>query len=70
MPDGQDMAEAIVKAGYAVNYDDGRRLGWCRYRRWIVIARNHNRQCKFHLLTPVTRRWMLHAHTNNNATTA
>jgi hypothetical protein len=26
MPDGQDMADAIVKAGYAVNYDGGRRL--------------------------------------------
>jgi micrococcal nuclease len=33
MPDGQDIAEAIVKAGYAVNYAGGRRLGWCRYGR-------------------------------------
>lgn len=33
LPDGQDIAEAIVKAGYAVNYDGGRRLGWCRYGR-------------------------------------
>ena len=26
------MAEAIVKAGYAVNYDGGRRLGWRNQR--------------------------------------
>ena len=34
MPDGQDMAKAIVKAGYAVNYDGGLRLGW--YPIWAV----------------------------------
>jgi len=33
MPDGQDAAAAIVKAGYAVSYDGGRRLGWCRFGR-------------------------------------
>ncbi|MFZ5674438.1 MAG: thermonuclease family protein [Pseudomonadota bacterium] len=27
MPDGTDMSEAIMRAGYAVHYDGGRRLG-------------------------------------------
>lgn len=27
MPDGNDTGAAIVRAGYALNYDGGRRLG-------------------------------------------
>lgn len=37
LPDGQDMAEAIVKAGYAVNCDGGWRLGW-RNQRSVLLT--------------------------------